>query len=154
MPDDVTNSESIHFALDVISARETKNYIKFFQLVKKTSYLNCCILRRYFSEMRVHAFSTMVRAYCSKRLSSVAVPLLPLVESLMFENVKDCINHLNLCNLRYDLQEGVAILDRQNFQIPDMAFPVMPSVLYIQEKKKAPLSEVILILKTMFSISF
>lgn len=262
MPEDVLSSEPLRFALEIISARETKNYIRFFKLVKRTTYLNCCILRRYFSEMRAHAFATMVRAFCSQRLTSVAVcnffssyfvvilletislfernigcwslsifhtsyvrpyfclwtkaikeiskgarddapkrknlarcaavanfsensqlptpsiavavenlslcnsniftlvfqvPLLPLVENLMFEGLEDCAAHLRLCNLKVEEREGVpvVILDRKAFQLPEMAFPLQPSILYIQEKKRALLSEVsfpFVILNTKFWI--
>ena len=73
LPEDVTPSHFIRFALDIITARETKNYIRFFRLVKGTTYLNACILRRYFNEMRIYAFIAMVWSHFRARIAPVAV---------------------------------------------------------------------------------
>ena len=69
MSESIMASDEVKFALDVMVAWQTKNYIRFFNLVKKTTYLNCCILRRYFGEMRLYAIKTMIRSYCTKNTS-------------------------------------------------------------------------------------
>lgn len=59
----VRNSEPVQFALKCHFAMNTNNFIKFFDLVRSTTYLNACILHRYFYEVRLQAFKIMRKAY-------------------------------------------------------------------------------------------
>jgi hypothetical protein len=47
----VQHSHEVKFALDVYSALAMDNYSRFFKLVRKTTYLNACILLRYFNQV-------------------------------------------------------------------------------------------------------
>ena len=51
LPPAVQHSPQVKFALDVHAALTMGNYTKFFKLVRKTTYLNGCILLRYFNQV-------------------------------------------------------------------------------------------------------
>ena len=57
------NSPEINFALSAYAALNEKNFVKFFKLVQKTTFLNACILHRYFNQIRKDALKTILRAY-------------------------------------------------------------------------------------------
>lgn len=49
---DILSSKELKFALKVYQAIENNNYVRFFELVKETTYLNACLLLRYFTQVR------------------------------------------------------------------------------------------------------
>ncbi|XP_049811239.1 germinal-center associated nuclear protein isoform X2 [Schistocerca nitens] len=60
---DIQAADPIKFALSIYGALSTNNYVKFFKLVKETTYLNACILHRYFTQVRVQALFTICQSY-------------------------------------------------------------------------------------------
>ena len=69
---DIMTCPEIQFALQVYSAINSNNYIKFFKLIRKATYLNACILHRYFPQVRSKALMILMRALSS---SSRPVPV-------------------------------------------------------------------------------
>lgn len=51
LPPSIQHSAAVKFALEVYSALAMDNYCRFFKLVRKTTYLNGCILLRYFNQV-------------------------------------------------------------------------------------------------------
>lgn len=51
LPTSIQHSKEVKFAYDVYSAVTMNNYIKFFKLVSKSTFLNACILLRYFNQV-------------------------------------------------------------------------------------------------------
>lgn len=51
LPTSVQQSPEIKFALNIYSAIAMNNYCRFFKLVRNTTYLNACILLRYFNQV-------------------------------------------------------------------------------------------------------
>ncbi|PIO37523.1 hypothetical protein AB205_0070780, partial [Aquarana catesbeiana] len=52
LQESVRNSAEVKFALQVFSAFNSTNYVRFFRLVRSSSYLNSCILHGYFGQYR------------------------------------------------------------------------------------------------------
>jgi SAC3/GANP family len=73
---EIRSSEAVHFALQVAAALSSNNYVHFFKLVRSTTYLNACILHRYFAQVRSRALHTIVHAYCA-RLNTAVVSYWP-----------------------------------------------------------------------------
>ncbi|CAH1784168.1 unnamed protein product, partial [Owenia fusiformis] len=93
---DIRNSSEMKFVLEAYFALNSNNYVKFFKLVKKGSFLNSCIMHRYFNQVRSKALSTMLRSYKSPG-KDMQFPIVDLCNQLGFEDafeVKDfCMQH-------------------------------------------------------------
>ncbi|KZC11005.1 Protein xmas-2 [Dufourea novaeangliae] len=116
LPKSVQRSSAVQFALKVYSVLESNNYYKFFKLVQKTTYLNACILLRYFNQVRLKALSVMVKAYC--RTTSTAYPLYELLDILGFEDEGEAIYFCEQIGLNVSKDELHVLLNRQNFSMP------------------------------------
>ncbi|XP_033322915.2 RRM_XMAS2 and SAC3_GANP domain-containing protein xmas [Megalopta genalis] len=116
LPKSVQRSPEVQFAQEVYSALESNNYYKFFKLVCKTTYLNACILLRYFNQVRLRALSVMVKAYC--RTASTAYPLYELIDILGFEDETEAVYFCEQVGLNVAKDEYHVLLNRQNFSMP------------------------------------
>ena len=117
LPIAVQRSPEVRFAIDVYSSIESNNYAKFFKLVRKTTYLNACILLRYFNQVRIKALQIMVKAYC--RTTSTPFPLYELIDILGFEDEKDAIYFCEQAGLGPSNDDLDIMLNRQNFTKPE-----------------------------------
>jgi len=61
----VRESDQVKFAVRIYTALNSCNYVKFFKLVHSATFLNVCILHRYFGQMR---------ACCLQRLRAYMMP--------------------------------------------------------------------------------
>jgi hypothetical protein len=67
----IINSEPVRFAVEVSLALSMNNYVRFFKLVRSTTYLNACILLRYFYQVRSKALLSIVKSHCPRIAQSV-----------------------------------------------------------------------------------
>ncbi|KAL0268294.1 UNVERIFIED_CONTAM: hypothetical protein PYX00_010291 [Menopon gallinae] len=143
MAERVMSSQPVRFALDVMAAWETRNYVRFFNLVNRTTYLNCCILRRYFNEMRLYATKTMIRSYCTKNYSP-QIPIYRFVDNLSFEGVNECYIFLANCSFSFNQNNDDIMVNfnRLSFRNPETPFLTGRAYVVIEEKKKRPFSEI------------
>jgi hypothetical protein len=58
----IRSSREVTFALMVVQAVNDNNFVKFFKLVRQSSFLCACILHRYFSQIRLKALQTLNNA--------------------------------------------------------------------------------------------
>ncbi|XP_017798951.1 PREDICTED: uncharacterized protein LOC108579841 [Habropoda laboriosa] len=116
LPKCIQKSSEVQFALEIYSALESNNYYKFFKLVSKTTYLNACILLRYFNQVRLKALSVLVKAYC--RTASTAYPLYELIDILGFEDENEAIYFCEQVGLNVSKDGLHVLLNRQNFTMP------------------------------------
>ena len=79
---EVRNSPEVKFALEVFSSLNSSNFVRFFKLLKSATYLNACIIHRYFTQVRRNALKVMTRAYSPKE----PYPLQVLQDLLAFED--------------------------------------------------------------------
>lgn len=115
LPKSVQNSPEIQFAIKMYFSLDSNNYYKFFKLVRETTYLNACILLRYFNQVRLKAFSIMIKAYC--RSVSTAFPLYELIDILGFEDENEAKHFCEQVGLNLSADELHVLLNRQNFNI-------------------------------------
>ena len=61
---EVRECSQVRGALQFVYALNSRNYVRFFKLARKNAnYLQCCLLQRYFHQMRSSALQIMVQAY-------------------------------------------------------------------------------------------
>lgn len=116
LPISMQNSPEIQFAIKIYFALDSNNYYKFFKLVRQTTYMNACILLRYFNQVRVKAFSVMVKAYC--RTTSTAFPLYEMMDILGFEDENETAGFCKQVGLSLSSDNMHIMLNRQNFNMP------------------------------------
>lgn len=133
LPISVQKSPEVQFAINIYSTLESNNYYKFFKLVRQTTYLNACILLRYFNQVRVKALSIMVKAYC--RTTSTAYPLYELLQNLGFENENETICFCEQVGINASSDELYVMLNRQNFCLP-MSNIQQGRAIYMIESKR------------------
>ncbi|XP_012234815.1 uncharacterized protein xmas [Linepithema humile] len=116
LPKSVQNSPEVQFAIKVYFSLDSNNYYKFFKLVRETTYLNACILLRYFNQVRLKALSIMIKAYC--RSVSTAFPLYELIDILGFEDENEAKYFCEQVGLNLSDDELYVLLNRLNFSMP------------------------------------
>ncbi|XP_034172110.2 RRM_XMAS2 and SAC3_GANP domain-containing protein xmas [Osmia lignaria lignaria] len=116
LPKYIQKSPEVRFALEIYIALDSSNYYKFFDLVKKTTYLNACILLRYFNQVRLKALAVLVKAYC--RTASTEYPLYELIDILGFENENEAIYFCEQVGLNISNDGLYVLLNRRNFTMP------------------------------------
>lgn len=139
---EVQKSQEVKFALDVHSSLDKNNYVKFFNLVKSTTYLNACILLRYFTQVRINALKAILKSY-SPRVSFTQFSLSELSELLAFEGIHSTIDFLEYCNLYLNQERTHVILDRKSFELPSIPYILDRAVNVIESKRTCSVGEVI-----------
>jgi hypothetical protein len=139
-PQWVRNAPSVVFALQVHAAFNSSNYVKFFRLVRKSRYLEACILHRYLTQMRVAAFQTMEKAYTMMK-QMTSFPLPDIVQLLAFENEEEAIEFCHHYNI--SVKTNNVCLKRDAFTDPNKALPVRKLWHLIESKRTCLVSELI-----------
>ncbi|XP_055938747.1 uncharacterized protein LOC129968658 isoform X2 [Argiope bruennichi] len=137
---EVFNSPPVKTAFEAALAFKSNNYIKFFKLMEKGTYLDCCILHRYIPEARARAMQIIERAY-SMPNNATMLPLISLVKDLKFENSLDAANFCKWHGLTVD--ETHVTIQRQTFQKPSSVYPVARATSLVGNKLQTSLSEII-----------
>lgn len=119
-------------------------YAKFFKLVKRTSYLNACILQRYFGGVRTHMLNVLVSAYSSGS-QIVKFPINFARRVLEFDGNEETIAFVEAHGFTtfYDHMGGVPEIrcSKSTFLIPEQ-LPICRSS-YILRSKRVPMLEAI-----------
>lgn len=138
-------SEPIVFAIKVYNALDNNNYVRFFRLVQQEStYLQACILLRYFNDVRARALARIVKAYAPRGGSRF--PVADMMSALAFESVdkmKAFISHYGLRLGRIEEHEPSIILSRHQFIEDSDPFPTARAVNLIEAKRQCSVGEVI-----------
>lgn len=116
LPESIRKSPQVNFAIRVHGSIQAKNWIKFFKLVRSTTYLNASILIRYFLQVRVEALSVMIKAFC--RTSSTSFPLYEFIDMLGFEDENEAIDFCEQAGLSITEDEMYILIDRKNICLP------------------------------------
>lgn len=119
-------------------------YAKFFKLVKRTSYLNACILQRYFGGVRSHILNVLVSAYSSGS-QIVKFPVAFARKVLEFDGNEETITFVEAHGFTtfYDHTGGAPEVrcSKSTFLVPEQ-LPVCKSS-YILRSKRVPMLEAI-----------
>ncbi|KPI95615.1 Protein xmas-2 [Papilio xuthus] len=144
LPEKIQKSESITFAIQVFTALDNNNYIRFFRLVKeKANYLQACILLRYFNDVRARALARIVKAYAPRGGSKF--PAEDIMKALAFESVDSMRSFIDHYGLRFSKNdtELTIILDRNQFIEDSDPYPLSRAANLIETKRNSSVGEVI-----------
>ncbi|XP_034042737.1 germinal-center associated nuclear protein isoform X2 [Thalassophryne amazonica] len=137
--EDVRNSPEVKFAVQAFSAVNSNNFVCFFQLVKRASYLSSCILHRYFNQVRATALKILNVAY-TVGPRSTAFPLKDIVRMFMFDNAAETMDFIQQYGL--SVSDDMVELSRTVYQEPDLPLSQKKSEV-IMRKKTILIGEVV-----------
>ncbi|CAK1551182.1 unnamed protein product [Leptosia nina] len=144
LPTEIQKSEAIIFAIKIFTALDNNNYVRFFRLVRdEATYLQACILLRYFNDVRARALARIVKAYAPRGGSKY--PAEELMNSLAFETVESMRSFVNHYGLRFSKNdtELTVILDRNQFIEDSDPYPLARALHLIESKRKSTVAEII-----------
>ncbi|XP_046386444.1 germinal-center associated nuclear protein [Ischnura elegans] len=139
---EIQQSIPVRFAVQVYFALSSGNYVRFFNLVKSATYLNACLMHRYFNQVRTKALAAIARSFSFP--SKIAqFPLSDLANLLKFESIQQgemfCEHH----GLEIDPSRKFLCLGRNTLPQPSSVFPVTRAVNVIESKRTCSIGEVI-----------
>ncbi|XP_036370036.1 germinal-center associated nuclear protein isoform X2 [Octopus sinensis] len=137
---EVRTSPEIHFALQVYSALNSNNYIKFFKLARTATFLSSCIIHRYFMQVRSKALRILRKAL-TFGAKPVPYPLSELVRTLCFESTSEAGSFCR--HYGFTVEGSEVLLDRSSFIEPEVAPCLVRAVNFIESKCTQPIGEVI-----------
>lgn len=139
---EIQQSRQIKFAISVYSALDKNNYVRFFKLVQSTSYLNACILLRYFNQVRYRALLTIIKCFTS-RPPWTTYPLEELYKTLALEDRPNTVAFVEYHGLPINPEGTQVILDRVKFQEPSMPFTLERAFNLVESKRQCSVGEIV-----------
>lgn len=136
------DSKEIRFALQVYFAIENSNYVRFFNLVKETTYMNACVLLRYFNQIRSKAIQITIRSYAPRK-GGFNYSISYLTNVLAFQDEYTTANYLNYHGLICDRDGDSVYLDRKNFEYPDSPYAMERAIDIVESKRHCSVAEAI-----------
>ncbi|XP_056884180.1 germinal-center associated nuclear protein isoform X1 [Takifugu flavidus] len=137
--EEVRNSPEVKLAVQAFAAVNSNNFVRFFKLVKRASYLVSCLLHRYFNQVRAKALQTLNLAH-TVGPRSTAFPLEDIVRMLMFNSSTEAIDFIHHHGLI--INDTFVEMSRISYQQPDL--PLSPNKSdIILAKKNALVGEVV-----------
>ena len=140
LSEEIQKDPQVEFALKSFKALNSNNYVLFFKLARKATYLEACILKRYFYQVRRMAVKTIIAAYVPGK-QMIQFPIEDLVNWLAFESEAECTTFLRQHGV--ESEEGVAFLERRSFMEVENIPPMTRSRLLIDSKRTVSLGEVV-----------
>lgn len=138
----IINSEPVRFAIEVSLALSMNNYVRFFKLIRSATYLNACILLRYFYQVRSKALFTIVKSHCPRSTQSV-LTVQDLTRWLAFENTKEAAVFCDHFGLRLNDFRTEVVLCKDSLHNPSHQLPVGRAVSLIELKRTCSVGEVV-----------
>lgn len=138
---EILHSPEIRFAINVYLAMESNNYVKFFSLVRSTTYMNSCILLRYFTQVRVRALNVMLKSYVPR--SPISMSISYLTYNLAFEDFEQCAFFLEYYGMHCDRESDRVIFDRNSFYYPDMPFIMERAINVVEHKRHSSVGDAV-----------
>lgn len=139
LPAAILHSPEIQFAIKVYLALESNNYVRFFRLVRETTYMNACILLRYFTQVRVAALEMILKTYSPR--SPVVMDLSYWQYVLGFEDVDQTALFFEYYGLQCDRNTDRVVLDRMAFVYPDLPFMLERAINLVEHKRNCSVGE-------------
>lgn len=142
--EEVLKSPEIGFVASMYNSLSSNNFIRFFRLVRKASYLNSCLCIRYFHQVRAKALKTYIKALA--KIRPVQYPLGSLVDELGFENADHAAAFCSHYGLQVDnasTDTACVILTNDTFEVPSFALPSEREFRLAESKKMGTVGEVV-----------
>ena len=140
LSEEIQKDPQVLFALKCFKAVNSNNYVLFFKLVKKASYLEACILKRYFYQVRKKAVQTILSAYVPGK-QMINFPLDNIVSWLAFESGVECRKFLRMHGI--ESEDDIVFLERRGFVEVENVPPMSRSRVLIDSKRTVSLGEIV-----------
>ncbi|XP_039612418.1 germinal-center associated nuclear protein [Polypterus senegalus] len=129
---EIRNSPEVKYAVQVFAALNSNNFVRFFKLVRRASYLSSCILHRYFKQVRQSALKALNIAYTVSPQRSTAFPIDGLIQMLMFQDADDASEFV----VQHGLvaTDGMVELSRLGYQEPEVPMHSKKSADILQKR--------------------
>lgn len=137
----IQQSPQVQFAIKVFLAVDSNNYVKFFKLVRETTYLNACVLLRYFNQVRAKAITTIVKSFVARIPTTFS--LTDMTNILAFEDIEQCIHFVENYGLSCNITEDIIYLDKQMFAEPEFSLQSNRCLNIIESKRSCTVGEAI-----------
>uniref|UniRef100_A0A1Q3EZ29 Germinal-center associated nuclear protein n=1 Tax=Culex tarsalis TaxID=7177 RepID=A0A1Q3EZ29_CULTA len=141
LPAEVQRSPEIRFAMQVYFALENNNYVRFFRLVRQTTYMNACILLRYFNQIRSRALETILRAYTHRTPAQFSLG--HLTSLLAFEDDEAAASFLDCYGLPVDIELGTALMDAKQYERPEFPYQQERAFNLVESKRRCTVGQAI-----------
>uniref|UniRef100_A0A182JWK0 PCI domain-containing protein n=1 Tax=Anopheles christyi TaxID=43041 RepID=A0A182JWK0_9DIPT len=143
LPEAIIHSKEIQFALSVYFALEENNFVRFFQLVQSTTYMNACILLRYFTQVRQKALEILRKAYAVRSTASFSLEYMTRI--LGFEDEEQAEAFFDHYGIMIDQTTEMVLFEpRQiSFYQPELPFPTSRAVRLVESKRTVSVGEAI-----------
>ena len=138
--DEVQRHPRVQFALQCFKVLESNNYVRFFKCVREATYLEACILKRYFYQVRRKAMETILRAYVPGK-SMIQFPVTKISNWLAFEDETECERFFRLHGI--ESEDGIFFLERASLMYPENPPPMTRSRILIESKKTVSYGEIV-----------
>jgi hypothetical protein len=151
-PDYIRNSKHVKFSLKVYFAYNSKNYVRFFRLIKSNEceYLQACILHRYFYKVRSDAFKSIFTAFKDQKFRKY--PFNSLKDLLGCNDLNELKRYCYLFHLEVDHENNIVMPNKLSFEcfnVPKSnerklkSFLIEAKLDNLKSKKKSILSQII-----------
>ncbi|KAK7083595.1 Germinal-center associated nuclear protein [Halocaridina rubra] len=138
--DEVQKSPNVIYALKVFLALKSNNFVKFYKLIRSGTYLQGCILHRYFQQVRSKALDTYFKAYVV--VKSLSFPLSYIIHTLGFEDETDATTYLSFHGIQVEAEN--VLLDKNSYNLhPEGQPPVTRPLKLIESNRCCSIVEVI-----------
>lgn len=134
---DIRESKQVRFVVKVHQSLNANNYVRFFKLVKRASFLQAAILHRYFVQVRTSALQVMCKSYTA----NTQIPIGDLVEQLSFEDeiqAQEFFQHFGI-----EISNQFVFLNPKSFIKPEAEFKLKRAIRIVEIKMIEPLEEII-----------
>ncbi|ESP01125.1 hypothetical protein LOTGIDRAFT_139852, partial [Lottia gigantea] len=133
---EVRESAEIKFALRVYSALNSHNYVRFFRMVKQATFLQACIIHRYFTQVRSRGLIVLMKALGKNN----RYPLSHLKNIFSFENVLEAERFCSYYG--FISKDEYVTIDSRDFMEPEVSVPPTRSISLIESKLLVPVGQV------------
>uniref|UniRef100_A0A182QKL8 Germinal-center associated nuclear protein n=1 Tax=Anopheles farauti TaxID=69004 RepID=A0A182QKL8_9DIPT len=143
LPEAIIHSREIQFALSVYFTLEENNFVRFFQLVRTTTYMNACILLRYFTQVRQKALDILRKAYAVRTTTSFSLEYLTHI--LAFEDADEAEAFFDHYGVGVDRATGMVLFEpkQPGLYQPEFPFANSRAVRLVESKRCVSVGEAI-----------
>uniref|UniRef100_A0A182MNX6 Germinal-center associated nuclear protein n=1 Tax=Anopheles culicifacies TaxID=139723 RepID=A0A182MNX6_9DIPT len=143
LPEAIIHSKEIQFALSVYFALEENNFVRFFQLVQSTSYMNACILLRYFTQVRQKALEILRKAYAVRSTATFSLEYMTSI--LGFEDEEEADAFFDHYGVVVDQTTDMVMFEprQMNYYKPELPFPTSRAIRLVESKRTVSTGEAI-----------
>ncbi|XP_005095086.1 germinal-center associated nuclear protein [Aplysia californica] len=141
MRPDIRESAPILFAVEAYNALNSHNYVRFFRLIQRASFLNACILHRYFIQIRSQALRIIMKAHGALGKNKIMYPVAEMIRLLRFESaeeVEEFCYHYCL-----SVEESDVLLDAKAYMEPEGSLSQRRSQTLVEAKCTVSVGETI-----------